>query len=52
MSDLRFINENAERSARLGELLADDEFLCETCGRRHALREHRQCRNPPPPERA
>ena len=43
-SRLRDIRGDADRSARLAEQLADDEFLDETCGRTHPLREHRECR--------
>lgn len=43
---LAYINEDARRSARLYLQLADDDFLCETCGRLHPLREHRECRKP------
>lgn len=35
---------DAERGPRLYEQLADERFLCEVCGRHHALREHRICR--------
>lgn len=38
------IDGDTERSARLAVLLADDAFLCEVCGRLHALREHKTCR--------
>lgn len=33
-----------ERGKRLYAQLAGEPFLCETCGRVHPLREHRQCR--------
>ncbi len=33
-----------ERGARLYAQLADAVFWCETCGRMHPLREHRECR--------
>lgn len=35
---------DTERGHRLTEQLADAEFLDETCGRVHPLREHRECR--------
>ena len=40
----RGVNGDAERSARLAAERADVPFLCEICDRRHALREHRTCR--------
>jgi hypothetical protein len=46
VNGLRFISEHAERGARLYAQLADEVFWCETCGRTHPLREHRECRKP------
>jgi len=43
-SRLRNLPGDAERGARLHAQLADEVFLCETCGRTHPLREHRECR--------
>lgn len=37
---------------RLYLQMADEIFWCETCGRTHPLREHRECREPTKPERA
>ena len=41
------ITDDQARGARLYAELAGEDFLCDTCGRMHPLREHRQCRGTP-----
>lgn len=47
-SRLRLVGGDAERSARLYDELAAEPFLCDACGRMHALSEHRGCRETGP----
>jgi hypothetical protein len=43
-SRLRNIEGDAERGARLFELMKHERFLCDCCGQMHELVEHRECR--------